>query len=231
MSTCLQPLDSRGLAEAQRWVTTGHYLHAPVPVIARPEGYAIRVDGIPGRIGCLIVARPQATRCGDWYGSVADVEAGRCDVTRWQVLCLARVWLMPGMQPPLTVFERALVPGFTDRRGVWRSRLPSTALRLLSGRVGFDYLLARPPVFPDEPFELRWLMSYCDTRLHKGTIYREAGWELWRTNEDGIQTWRTPLPALTDDQRERVIEASRFSSRGHRHRAARTYAGAQGVLL
>jgi hypothetical protein len=217
----LEPLTASGIKWAQAQVAAHHYLHAPVDARSSVEGYAVRLGDL-GRVGCLLVGRPQATRCKDWYGSVEDVQVGRSEVTRWQVLNLARVWLTPEVQAGGAYCHPDTVPGFWDRSGAWHSALASTALRLLAERVGYEYLLARPPVFPDEPYEIRWLMSYCDTRLHRGTIYAAAGWELYRTNAEGIQTWRTPLPPLNAHQREQIEGLSWQHARGRRYRAMRT---------
>lgn len=216
----VERLDASGLAWAQETVTRQHYRHSPVPTRACPEGWVIRA-GTLDDVGCLLVGRPQATVCRPWYGATGDVAAGRCAVTRWQVLNLARVWLSPIVQAGGRGYGSEWLPGFTDRRGVWRSTLASEALRRLAERVGFDYLLARPPVFLDEPYEVRWLLSYCDPRRHRGVIYRSAGFELFRTNEDGLQTWRLPLPALMPEQHAAVAAASATCPRARRFRGAR----------
>lgn len=224
----VERLDRPGLAWAQSTVAQHHYLRSPVLGRACPEGWAVRVGGRWLKpVGCLIVGRPQATRCLDWYGSVEDVERGRVACTRWQVLNLARVWLAPSVQTGGILRDPGLLPGFTDRRGVWRSTLASEALRRLTAVVGYEYLLARPPVFLDEPYEHRWLLSYCDTSKHRGVIYQAAGWTLYRTNENGIQTWRTPLPALTPEQHAAIAEASAACPRARRFRAERERERAQ----
>lgn len=230
MSIQVERLDGPGLDWAQAIVTRHHYRRSPVPGRACPEGWAVTSLDL-GRIGCLVVGRPQATRCLDWYGSVEDAEAGRTDVTRWQVLNLARVWLAPAVQAGGVHHEPFLLPGYTDRRGVWRSTLASEALRRLAERVGFEYLLSRPPVFLDEPYEVRWLLSYCDSRQHRGVIYRAAGWELHRTNDDGMQTWRTPLPTLTPQQHAAIARASAECPRARRFRGERERARAQLPLM
>jgi hypothetical protein len=183
--------------------------------------------GVLGRVGCLIVGRPQATRCQSWYGSVDDAAAGRCAVTRWQVLNLARVWLVPSVQAGGPDCAAEQLPGYIDRHGRWHSTLASDALRQLASRVGFEYLLARPPVFLDEPYEVRWLLSYCDSRQHRGVIYRAAGFELYRTNEDGLQTWRLPLPSLTQAEHASIATASAACPRARRFRSDRHQQQAQ----
>lgn len=212
-------LDKSGVAWAQVVVTNWHYLHSPVDARCTVEGYRVEID--TKNFGFLLLGRPEATRCKDWYGSVDDMASGRCEVTRWQVLNLARVWLSELVQPGGDYFTPEILPGFMDRRGQFRSTLASTVLRMAIERVGFDYLLARPPCFLDEPYEIRWLLSYCDTRLHKGTIYKAAGFELYRTNDDGIQTWRIRLPGLTPEQDQSVRAASLASPRSQAYRAQR----------
>lgn len=221
----LEYLDNRGLAWAQATVAAHHYLRAPVLARACPEAWAVCVEGL-GPVGCLIVGRPQATRCYPWYGSVGDVATGRAEVTRWQVLNLARVWLSPSVQRGGAHFGPAWLPGYTDRRGAWRSTLASEAIALLAGRVARDYLAARPPVFLDEPYAIRWLLSYCDRTKHAGTIYRASGFALHRTNERRIETWRLALPDLTAEDDAAIRRASEWSPRSRRFRAQRSAAGA-----
>lgn len=220
----LQQLTRAEVEEAQVLVAREHYLRKRVDPRCSVEGYAVGLAGMA--VGVLLLGRPQATACYPWYGSVSDVAGGRAEVTRWQVLNLARVYFDPCVQPGGFLYGPAFTPGFHDRRGVWRSTLASATLAALAERVVLDYLVARPPCFLDEPYELRWLLSYCDTRLHRGVIYRAAGFELWRTNARGIQTWRLPLRKLTLSEAARVVDASRCSPRSQGYRARR----AQGTL-
>ena len=228
MKVKLTPLPKNRLPIAQEIMVRNHYLHARVDARCSVEGYAVYLDGPSceiGPVGYFLLGRPQATRCRDWYGGVDDVAAGRCKVTRWQVLNLARVWLSPMVQPGGVWYGPDFLPGFVDRRGVWRSALASTAVRALIQRVGYDYLVRRPPCFLDEPYQIEWLMSYCDTRLHRGVIYQASGFELYRTNGDGIQTWRVRLPALTAIQDLEIKSSSARSQRSEAHRARRAQLG------
>jgi len=52
-------------------------------------------------------------------------------------------------------------------------------------------------------------------------IYRSAGFELYRTNDQGLQTWRIALPALTPEQHAQVAAASEACPRARRFRGAR----------
>lgn len=209
---------------AQRQVIEHHYLHAPVDPRSRPLVYLVMVDGRLS--GCLIFGRPESTRCyrGELtYGSQADVAQGRAQFDRWEVLNLARVWLAPTVQVGGQWYLPSLLPGFTDRRGVWRSTLASTVITEALARVGYDYLVAHPPVDCAYPYQIRAVLSYCDTRLHRGTIYRAAGFELGRTNKEGIETYfTTAVAALSAEQDADIRRRSEVSHRSQRIRARRS---------
>jgi hypothetical protein len=230
--------DADGLAWAQEMVTKHHYLHAPVDVRSRPLAYLVQYHywwgagaaAGPRTIGILIFGRPEATRCYQGkltYGSGADVASGRARFDRWEVLNLARVWFAPVVQPGGALYREgaeSLLPGFVDRRGVWRSTLASTVIRHVLDLVRRDYLLRYPPCFLDEPYQLCALLSYCDTRLHKGTLYRASGFELARRNDAGIETWWTPLAPLDAATDAQVVTASQRDRRAGNHRARRQVA-------
>ena len=222
----LFPLENKwDMARAQEVVRREHYLHAPVDNRCSVEGYMFGVDTEDGNLGVtmaghFLLGRPQATRVKFWYGNLAAWRAGKCEVTYWQVLNLARVYIFPDWQPGGCFYGPEYEPGFVDRKGVFRSTLASSAISAMADRVGFDYLVRRPPCFLEEPYQIEWLLSYCDTRLHKGTIYRESGFELFRM-KDEIQTWRKRLPVLSPDQDEQVREAARVSRRSQEYRSKR----------
>lgn len=215
------------LMAMQSLVTAHHYLHRPVDIRCSVEAYHVMlsVDTQHLRheqpIGLLMFGRPEATRCGSWYGSVDDARCGKCEVTRWQVLNLARVWLSPDVQPGGYLYKSDLLPGYVDRHGAWRSTVASTAIRMAVRRIGYDYLCRRPPCFMDEPYEIQYLMSYCDSRIHRGIIYQQSGFGLYRTNDNGIETWRVRLPGLTAEQIEVIAAESESSERSRRYRNQR----------
>lgn len=215
----LSMLNREGIETAQDDMVRWNYLHKRIDPRCSVEGYMIISNWWP--VGWLLFGRPQATKCGAWYGGVKDVLQGRCECTRWQVLNLARVWISPTFQPGGEHYNSDCLPGFVDRKGVWRSTLASEALRLAERCIGLDYLLSRPPVFPDEPYQIDWIMSYCNSRLHKGLIYAAAGYELHRVNAQGIQTWRKRLPPLTEAEHAQVLRASERSLRAMRYRSQR----------
>lgn len=194
-------------AWAQQQVIAHHYLHKPVDARCRVMAYIIKHDATP--LGCLIFGRPESTRCYDGgltYGSQHDVAAGRARYDRWEIVNLARVWLDPRLQAGGDLF--------TPNAATWAI---GAALR----RVVSDYLIARPPCFLDEPWKLRVCLSYCDTRIHQGTIYRAAGFQLARANRQGIETWYRPLRGLQGCERKTIELASHRSQRSQQYRAAR----------
>lgn len=72
----VERLDKAGLAWAQDTVTRHHYRRTAVPGRACPEGWAVTTPDL-GRVGCLIVGRPQATLCRPWYGSVEEAASAK----------------------------------------------------------------------------------------------------------------------------------------------------------
>jgi hypothetical protein len=205
--------DDRLTRWAQRQVAEHHYLHTPVDVRCSPLVYVIcqrtqseRFRDRPMPIGCLIFGRPEATRVNGWYGSVEDVEAGRCPLTRWQVLNLARVWIDSKWQRGGPYFI---------------GNLATYAIAQALQRVAYDYLVAHPPCFLDEPWELRDCLSYCDTAKHQGTIYRAANFAHVRTNERGLQTYRRPFRRLTTRERATIERLADQSQRSRQMRARR----------
>jgi hypothetical protein len=193
-----------GLRWAQCAVTEHHYLHHPVDMRCRPLSYLIQSQGVP--LGCLIFGRPEATRVNGWYGDVWDVQGGKCPLSRWQVLNLARVWIDPRLQHDGVDY----VPN-----------VASWAIAQALRRVGYEFLIKRPPVWLEEPYEIREVLSYCQSSTHRGTLYRAANFTLKRTNERGIETWVRPLRRLTHAEHYEIALRSREDQRGRRLRAAR----------
>jgi hypothetical protein len=135
------------------------------------------------------------------------------------------MWLDPAVQPGGRYFGPRRLPGYMDRGGVFRSTLASQTLQQVAQAARLDYLLARSPPFLDEPYQLRYLLSYCDTSRHRGTIYQAAGFELYRRKggpSGTIDTYRLALPALTEAEDALVRETSRTNPRSQAYRAART---------
>lgn len=227
MDVRLHLADRRGLEAAQEAVSAHHYLRAPVDGRCSPMAYLVVLANAK-IVGCLIFGRPEATRCyqgGLTYGSLKDLNAGKVLYDRWQILNLARVWLDPRVQAGGCWHRSDLLPGYTDRRGVWRSSLASWCIQRALQTIGYDYLSLKPPVFPHEPYEIKAVLSYCDTTKHRGVIYRAAGFDLARTNERGIETWYTSqVQPLTAYQHDQICKLAWRSPRGIRLRAQRNRA-------
>lgn len=210
----LELADDRALIWAQSQVGAHHYLHAPVDARCSVLGYVLMRDG--ARVGCLLFGRPEATRCyqGELtYGSQADVASGKARLDRWEIVNLARVWFDPSCA--------AYGHGWL---GTWAI---SQALQ----RIVVDYLHEFPPCYIDEPWRLRVCLSYCDTRIHQGTLYRAAGFKLARTNADGIQTWYRPLRGLQGHERKLIERFCAQSYRSRVYRSQRASQATQEVLL
>lgn len=159
----LMVLDKEGVRCAQGVVTEEHYLHAPVDVRCSVEGYGVylRAGCVRiGPVGLFLLGRPEATKVRGWYGGIPELHAGKCEVTRWQVLNLARVLFHPDFQLRGRWYGPEVLPGFVDRHGAFRSTLASNAISAMAARAGFDYLVRRPPCFLDEPYQIEWLLSY-----------------------------------------------------------------------
>jgi hypothetical protein len=233
MTILLDWMDKPLITWAQSTVTQHHYLQTPVDARCSVQGYRVRLvsgsgsDHADRTAGLLLFGRPEATKCYPWYGSVEDTIKGRAEVTRWQVLNLARVWFEPKFQPGGICYSHEYLPGFVDRKGQFRSTLVSSALALAFERIGFDYLIARPSCFLEEPYQLDYLLSYCHSNRHKGTIYQTAGFELYRTNKKGLQTYRKRLQPLLASELAKIEQTSLFNQRSQKYRAERQFAGAQ----
>ena len=178
-------------------------------------------------IGCLTFGRPQAGRLFKGpltYGSIEDIKNGRAEYCRWEILNLSRVWFSPSVRRGETS-QIGVLPGFVDRKGEWRSSLASTAIREAIKRIRVDYLLMYPPVF-FRKYNIRVVLSYCDTRLHKGTIYRSAGFSLASCNRDKIETYMfDQIAPLYDDEDIRIRHAGKTPSTQHQEtKCSRSYA-------
>ncbi len=199
---------------AQLNVVQSHYLHTPVHPASQPLTYVITYKSEPH--GCLTFGRTEATRCFTGaltYGDVSDVEQGRAIYTRWEILSLQRVWLHPHIQSGGIYCTPTICPGYYDRTGEWRSSAASSIIRAALDRVGYDYLVKYPPVWIEQPYQIRVVSSYCDTRIHRGIIYRAAGFDLARMNADGIETWYTHITPLTDNKDRTIRKIAMQSER------------------
>lgn len=190
--------DKKDLEWAQETVTTHHYLHQPVHRQARPIVYVI---GYQRRqwLGLIMASLPHATKNKGWWGYEGLP-------TQWQVVDLCRVWLDPAIQSGGELARPGIVPGFVDRKGIFRPTVATWAIGKVLGSIQQDWVSSWPPVFPHLPYHVLLVISYQDPAFHqKGTIYREAGAKAMYADEDGNPTpgpsgkygwyWRLPEPA------------------------------------
>lgn len=222
MTLRVEPAAGEALCWATDSVARHHYLRKPPDARSRPFCHAVTLAG--ELVGCLWWGRPEASCCyrGELtYGSREDVAAGRAEYDRWEVLNLSRVWFSPDVQPGGRLHGPAWLPGFHDRHTPRRSALASTVILVGLHVVGLDYLVAHPPVWVEQPYQIKAVLSYCDPALHKGTVYRAAGFRLARTNDAGLQTWFYDgvLPLLSRHDLQ-VREASEACPRARRLRRA-----------
>lgn len=170
-----QPLE--WIIQSREWLNSmagrHHYMHQAVHQRASPFGWALAVDGCifrpDGRpMGFIIFASIHFTCMRGEFGYPGLP-------TKWQVLNLARFWLHPDLQRGGELYNPVLLPGFTDRKGVFRSTLASDVIKMALGLVQRRWLEVHPPPFPEQPYHIRKVISYANTQLFEGTIYRAAG--------------------------------------------------------
>lgn len=117
--------------------------------------------------------------------------------TPWQVQDLSRVWVHPDWQArrwqgfnrkgepvehTANIFSR-MVSGLFERVP---SMLPGGEGRYAL-RLQEDWLHHHPPVFPELPYHVELLVSYCELSHHDGTGYRASGFERWGWTSDGTK--------------------------------------------
>ncbi len=138
--------------------TAHHYMHRPIHQRAVPFGWAVTYDGAmyqpDGKpSGFIVFASIHYTRLSGEFGYPGLP-------TKWQVLSLSRLWLHDNLphNSETVVIAKALK------------------------QVQQRWLEVHPPVNWSEPYQVRKVISYADTRYHNGTIYRAANFrEVKRT--------------------------------------------------
>lgn len=200
MQLTLKLGDASDLAWAQKTVTECHYLRQPVHPQARPMAYVLwgeTPQGVTGRLGLCIVGIPHATRNKRWWGYKGQP-------SQWQVVDLSRVWLAPAIQQGGDWCKPGIVPGFTDRKGLFRPTTATWMIGEVLRRVQVDRIAMWPPVYLDQPYHIRLVIGYHDPEYHKGTIYRLSGAEPMYVDRRGKPCagsrgkfgwcWRLPQP-------------------------------------
>lgn len=208
-------------AEERDWVRhicrEEHYKRQEVHGRARPVSYlVVREEGWlladetfhveqRERVGILVFARMQSSRCKGWYGNSKDVAHKWAKQTQWEMLVLSRCWLDPRIQ----------------KKGIWHIPKAASLITKCSLRtIGYDYLLLKPPAFIDRPFEIKEVISYCQRDRFDCMLYWFSRFKLVRKNDDGLRTYAHALPPLTDGQRRHILEASRLDKTARKKRTA-----------
>ena len=136
--------------------TEYHYMHRPIHARAVPFGWRVRFDEQEnqpdGKPSGFIIF------CSIHYVRLAGVFGFDGLPTKWQVLSLARLWLHDDLPRNSETCVIAKAMKMVQRR----------------------WLEVHPPRYLDQPYHIRRIISYADTRFHQGTIYKAANFR-----EDG----------------------------------------------
>ncbi len=163
-----------------------HYLHSWPDPRSIPFAYYAEIDGqtraLDGRLlGLIVMKKPQHHQHHRLFGYEGLP-------TAWQVLDLARVWVHPSLQ-----FQRV-----NGQSLCIFSQMVSKVLK----RIQWDWLEHHPPRFPDEPYHIELIISYCDRDHHTGKAYRASGFTQHGYSSDGrmevyVRHLRPPLQRWT----------------------------------
>lgn len=158
MKIGVQRAMGRDLDEVRDHTEQYHYLKRWPDARSLPFAYSLLVDdeahAPDGRLyGLVVMKKPQHHQHRHLFG-YPDLP------TAWQVLDLARVWVHPMLQRhenghSLCVF----------------SQMVSKVIR----RVQWDWLDWHPPRYPQQPYHIEVIISYCDLSHHDGKAYRASG--------------------------------------------------------
>lgn len=139
-----------------------HYLHRWPSAKSLPFAYALEIDGSPYAPngwwlnGLVVMKKAQHLRQRGLFGYPGLP-------TAWQVLDLARVWVGPHLQHKENGHSLCIF-----------SQMVSRVLK----RVQWDWVNeVHPPRYPDQPYHIEVIISYCDLSHHDGTAYRASGFK------------------------------------------------------
>lgn len=179
--------DRKQLDWAQKWVTKHHYLHQPVDPRARPMVYLAWMGC--KIVGLVMIGIPHATKCRAWWGYDGLP-------TQWQVVDLCRILAAPEVQSGGEFCKPEFVPGFVDRKGVFRSIFASWMMSEVLKRVQHDRVSMWPPVYLERPYHIELAISYHDPAFHKGTIYKLMGWQpMYTALDENNKAYPVPGPS------------------------------------
>lgn len=149
------------LIEVRQHCRELHYLKRWPDARSLPFAYALEVDGQlhapDGRLnGLVVLKKPQHMQQRGLFGYSGLP-------THWQVLDLARVWVNPCLQRKENGHSLCIFSQMTSR---------------VLKRVQWDWVNeVHPPRYPDEPYHIEVIISYCDLNHHDGTAYRASGFK------------------------------------------------------
>lgn len=144
-----------------------HYLHRWPDPRSLPFAYALAVNGqvyaADGRLnGIVVFKKPQHHQQRGLFGYKGLP-------TSWQVLDLARVWVHPDLQHKQPNGHAGNV--FSQMVGLLLRPRGHDRLSI----VQRDWIRHHPPRFPNEPYHIEVVISYCDLEHHDGAAYRASG--------------------------------------------------------
>lgn len=149
--------DSEGIRQT---IETHHYLRRWPDPRSLPFGYRLIIDGSSaagdGRPhGIVVFKKPQHHKQKGLFGYDGLP-------TAWQVLDLARVWVHPDWQRHENGHALSMF-----------SRMVSKALKV----VQRDWLEHHPPRYPELPYHIELVISYCELLHHEGIGYRASNFK------------------------------------------------------
>ena len=153
----------------RRTVEERHYLRRWPDPRSLPFAYRLDCDGRSsdgGPWGLCVFKKPQHHRQAGLFGYPGLP-------TAWQVLDLARVWVHPDLQRKLSNGHSLCA----------FSRMLSLCLH----RLQADWLQHHPPVFPQQPYHIALIISYCQLDHHDGTGYRASNFQRFGRTNDGAK--------------------------------------------
>lgn len=158
-----------------------HYLRRWPDARSLPFGYYLQYedsDRAPdGRLwGMVVFKKPQHHQQRGLFGYAGLP-------TSWQVLDLARVWVHPSLQHKEGGHSLCIF-----------SQMVGRAIR----RVQTDWLEHHPPRYPDLPYHIEVIISYCDLSHHDGKAYRASGftWNGFTSDKSKEVYYRRLAPPL-----------------------------------
>jgi hypothetical protein len=165
---------------ARATVERDHYLRRWPDPRSLPFAYRLTVGGhdlaSDGRpFGLVVMKKPQHHRQRGLFGYEGLP-------TAWQVLDLARVWIHPDLQSDRWPGINRAGARVTHTLNVF-SRMVSAVLR----RVQRDWLVHHPPRFPELPYHILLVISYCELKHHDGTGYRASNFSDFGLTQDGTK--------------------------------------------